>query len=247
VGKNELLGEKIINKLAKLIVVPSTSVKEGMIQYEKVPPSKIRLVPYTYNFEEYPKLNFGNIETIKVKYKANLLLLMCSRFVEPKRHRLVIGVIKKLIEGGLDIKLLLLDDGPLKNEIQELIVQEGLSQHIFFIGYTTSVLDYMAASDLLVHPSLAEASNSSVKEMAIAERTAVVCSGVGDFDDYITNNRTGFLIDPLNSEEELTHVLQFAYDNKEQVIEMGKLLKAEVLERFSPGNKIVELYKALLN
>ena len=248
VGKNELFGEKIINRFAKTIVVPSSTVKQGMIEYEAVSPSKIRLIPYVYNFNEYPEVNFTNVSKIKSDYKTHLLLLMCSRFVEPKRHRLVLSVMKNLVIGKqLDIKLLLLDEGHLKEEMKKLVVEKGLEKNVFFVGYTRNVLDYMAASDLLVHPSLAEASNSSVKEMGLAGRTAVVCSGVGDFDDYITNNEDGFLIDPNNSGQELEAAIEFAYHNTDKLNKMGAALKKKVVSKFSPNDEIRNQYKSLLN
>ena len=76
------------------------------------------------------------------------------------------------------------------NRVQSL----KLTDRVFHIDYTDKVLNYMAASDLLLNPSLSEASKSSVKEMGFAGKAAVVCSGIGDFDDYITHKENGFLI-----------------------------------------------------
>ena len=231
-----------------MIVVPSSTVKQGMIEYEAVRPSKIQLIPYVYNFNEYSEINFENVSKIRSDYKAHLLLLMCSRFVEPKRHRLVLSAMVDLVQNKrLDIKLLLLDEGPLKEEMKKMVIEKGLEKNVFFVGYTRNVLDYMAAADLLIHPSLAEASNSSVKEMGLAGKTAVVCSGVGDFDDYITNNENGFLMDPNNSGLELQAAIEFAYNNTGKLNAMGEALKKTVVGKFSPNIEILNLYKSLLN
>lgn len=247
VGRKEALGERIINRFAKKIIVPSTTVKQGMIEYEGVDPSKVGLIPYLYHFDEYPQIDEEHVNRIRQAHSAHLLLLMCSRFVEPKRHQLVIDVLEKLIMvQKKDIKMMMLDDGPLRNSILQRIKEKGLEDHIVYIGFTKQVLDYMAAADVLVHPSLAEASNSSVKEMALAGRASIVCKGIGDFDDYIENGKTGFLMDPLKTEEQLEQVIQYAYENKEYVHKMGSSLRNVVMEKFSSNTEIQQAYQALI-
>lgn len=247
-GRKDLLGEKLIGRFAKKIVVPSETVKAGMIQYENIRPEKITIIPYIYNFDEYPPIDQNHVAHIREKHPSRLLLLMCSRFVEAKRHELVLEILNRLVnQQALDIEMILLDEGPLKNRIKEKAIELKLDKRLHFVGYTTGVLNFMAACDLMVHPSLAEASNSSVKEMAFAGRTSIVCSGVGDFDDYITNRMSGFLLDPVNSEAELEQTLLYAYDHVEEVRQMGAVLKKEVIDRFSPSEKVLAQYKALLD
>jgi len=247
VGRNELLGEKIVNRFARQLVVPSETVKRGMIEYEGVSPAKIRLLPYIYNFEEYPQIDKDHVETIRRRYPADLLLLMCSRFVEPKRHDLVIDVMHRLVnENKRNVHLLLLDDGPLRETVLHSIHKKGLDHSISFIGFTTSVLDYMAAADLLVHPSLAEASNSSVKEMALAERPSAVCKGIGDFEDYIIHLNNGFLMDPQNTGQELLNIIEFALANKNEIHAMGKRLKKAVIQKYSPSEAVRQAYQTLI-
>ena len=56
----------------------------------------------------------------------------------------------------------------------------------------------MAACDLMIHPSLSDASNSAIKEMGLLSKAVAVCSEVGDFDEYIVNDVNGFLMSPIN-------------------------------------------------
>lgn len=246
-NKNEVIGEKLISLFAKRIVVPSSSVLEGMVEYEGVSRNKLTTIPYIYNFEEYPVPDKHKVTEIENAYPFSLRLLMCSRFIEGKRHAVVFNVLKQLVqEKSLNIGLLLLDEGPLKPLLQQWVKANGLESNIFFIGYVNNIMDYFAAADLLVHPSLTEASNSSVKEMALAETTSIVCTGVGDFDDYIEAGKTGFLIDPLNSEKALTETIIYAHNNKPLLHEMGLKLKKTVINKFSASEAIRSKYRVLL-
>ena len=53
------------------------------------------------------------------------------------------------------------------------------------VGFREDFVNYMAAADLLIHPSLTEASNNVVKEMGLLQKGVAVCRHVGDFNDFI--------------------------------------------------------------
>ena len=80
----------------------------------------------------------------------------------------------------------------------------------------------------------------------MVERTASVCTGVGDFDDYIEDKYNGFLMDPINTERALITVLQHAYINKAELYDMGRRLKIKVVTKFTASDNIVAQYKSLL-
>lgn len=242
-NRTELFFDKVINNLSKQIIVPANSVRDGMIKFEGVNPNKISIMQYLYDFENYAKPNYTEVEIIRDKYRANLLLLMCSRLILFKRHHIVFPVIKKLVkERGLDIKLIVIDEGPERENLQQYIIQNNLENNIFLLGYKTDFINYMSAADLLVHPSLTEASNSAVKEMALLEKTSIVCDGVGDFSDYFVNLENGFLISAQDSEKHIENILMAIYNDKTVLESMGKKLKSTVLERFSNSNHNIQKY-----
>lgn len=241
-NRTEVLFDKVINTLAKEIVVPSTGVYNGLIEYENVNERKLKILPYVYNFDNYQKPDERAVKEIKEKYNCKLLLLMCSRLILFKRHYLVFPIIKKLVEEGLDIKLMVLDEGPEKENLQQYINQNNLQNHIFLLGFKTDFINYMASCDLMIHPSLTEASNSAVKEIGLLNKTVAVCSKVGDFDDYIENNKDGFLLNPINTEEEIERIIRLSYMQPEILKEMGTNLHNKVLNRFNKSPEIINQY-----
>ena len=126
-----------------------------------------------------------------------------------------------------------MDDGPLKPQIEKFITENGLETHILLPGFRNDFIDFMAVSDILIHPSLTEASNNVVKEMGLMEKAVAVCRDVGDFNDYIEDGRNGFLIDRKNLEISVEEIIRRAYADKEQLRSMGRELKRDVLNRFS--------------
>lgn len=249
VHPNELRMDKMINKLAKKIVVPSSGVYNGMLQYEKVNADKLLVIPYIYDFSKYQLPNVEAVEQIRKEYSCSLLLIMVSRMIRLKRHHVVLPVLKELINKGYDIKMILLDLGPEKENLENYVNANNLGSNVFFLGYRTDFVNYMAASDLLIQPSLTDASNSAAKEMALFEKPVAVSEGVGDYSDYVVNNKNGYLIPVTESGMHVKNIIVDAYNNQSKLKRMGAELKKEVISRFDSMNaeKIMQLYESLLD
>lgn len=249
VNANESLMDKIINRLAKIIVVPSRGVYNGMLRYEKVNENKLRIIPYIYDFSQYGKPDLAEVEKIKTQYPCKLRLLMVSRLIRLKRHHIVFPVIKELLLKGYDIKLLALDTGPEKENLDRYITENNLTASIILLGYRTDFVNYMAACDMLIQPSLTDASNSAAKEMSLFEKPIAASKNVGDYDDYIKDGENSYLIPTTDSAEHLREIIVDAYNNPGKIKNMGKKLKEEVVSRFDARNagEVLNLYKELLN
>jgi len=246
-NRTEALFDKIINRLAKIIVVPSSGVYNGMILKEHVRESKMKIIPYVYDFDKYNKPSIELSTKIKEQYHCKLLLLMCSRLIPFKRHHIVLPIIKKLvIDNGLDIKMMVLDDGPEKDIIQTYISENKLENHVFLLGYQKDFVNYMVASDLLIHPSLTEASNNVVKEMGLLKKAVAVCCKVGDFDDYIVNDENGYLMSPINTQADIEKIILEAYQNKDKLRKLGERLHDDVLLKFNKSDTVMKQYQDLI-
>ncbi len=241
-NRNERIMTGIINRLAKEIVVPSLEVQNGMIEYEKVNANKISILPYIYDFSRYGIPDSQEVNKIRTQYSAKLLILTASRMIKMKRHSLLMPVYKRLVNDGLDIKVLLLDDGIERTALEQFVKDNNLQERIFFLGNRKNIIDYLAAADLIVHPSATEASSSLIKEAGLVNKPVIVCSGVGDFDEYIEHGKNGFLINENNEAEEFEKYIRFVYENKEAANKIGKMLHEKVINEFSVNEKTVAAY-----
>lgn len=247
INANEKRFDWIINHLAKEIAVPAKSIKRNIVKYERVNPEKLKVVPYLYDFSSFSIPKQEEVEGIRKKYEAKLLLVMVSRLIPFKRHMLVLPLIKKLIAEGLDIKLLILDEGPEKERIANYIKEHQIEKNVFLLGFQTAPLLYIAASDLLIHPSLTEASNNVVKECGLLKKAVAVCDGVGDFEEYIEDGKNGFLVDLEDPIPQFEEIIKNSYTNPESLIEVGNNLHTTILEKFRGNKKQLEVYKDLIS
>lgn len=247
--RNEAIGDKIINMLAKVIVIPSTGIKNLMLENEKVRADKLLLIPYIYDFSkyEYPDKDEGtHLRNRYIKSNKTLLLIMVARLVPAKRHALVLHVLNQLIGEGYDLQMLVLDEGPEEANLIKMVQQLNLEDYIHFIGFTRQVTQYLAAVELMIHPSYSEASNSAVKEAGLLGRAVAVCENVGDFSDYIIHGENGFLLSKEQTSIDLYGVIKQSYNERDLLKEMGENLRKTVLQKFSLAEETLDKYNQLL-
>ncbi len=139
---------------------------------------ELLLIPYMYDFSKYEYPDKDQVAHLRYRYirsDKTLLLIMIARLVPIKRHTLVFQVVGQLVRQGYDLQMLVLDEGPEEAELLEAVQKFKLEDHVHLIGFTRQVTYYLAAADLMIHPSLSEASNSAVKEAGLLEKAVAVC------------------------------------------------------------------------
>lgn len=237
---------RLTYKLAKDIIVVSRLAKDYMVREEGVNEGKIHEIDLAYNFDLYGPIDRQEVQEIRRRYKAQIVLLTVGRLDPHKRPELSIQLVRQLIDMKKDVKLLILGDGALFQALQSKANELGVSDRVFFLGYVNNVLDYMAASDFLVHPSISESSCITVKEAGLADLPPIVCEGVGNFDEIFKNGYNGFLIKKDDFVNSSAFVIQDQSENKENIKRIGSNLRASILERFDI-RKVTHLYERMFH
>jgi len=229
--KNKLLN-RLANKWSPNIVAISGKVKEQLLK-EGVPERKIYRINYCYNFSQYRKNSLNAAPAIRAKYPCTLLLLCVARLDPLKRHVLAFEVVKKLVESGLDCKLLSIGDGPMRSELEKWIQENKMSERIFMEPFAANTIDYFEACDLLIHLSYSEASSHVVKEAGMCSKPVIVCENVGDFNDYIQHLNNGFLVNKNKPVEETVALLKQYSSDKGVLNSIGERLNKTIMATFS--------------
>lgn len=238
---NQDLFDKLINRLAKLIIVPSRKVYQQVTEAEGTNPAKVKLIHYGYDFSKYPLPDAAEVAKIKSDHPAKLLLVKIARLVPGKRYPVLFGVIRELVlNDKLDIRLIAISDGPLMDEYSQWIVANGMQKNIFLLGNRTNVIDYLQAADAVPLLSESEASNNVIKEAALLRKCVLVCDDVGDFNDYIEQGKSGLLLGKTDPATDLKKYLIDLYSGKTDRETMGQRIHDNVLALFSIDNVINE-------
>ncbi len=245
-SRNFVILTRIVYFFAKNIIVVSSRCKQFMMEVESVKEKKIQVVFLAYNFKLYQEPDKNVVAEIKQKYPADILLIVACRLVAPKRTELAINVTKKLIEKGINAKMMVLGTGPDFENIKEYIIKNDLAQSVFMEGFKLNVMDYLSASDILIHPSLSDSSSVIIKEAGLNKKVVMACEGIGDVDDYLINGKNAILVSKENTENEMIDAVIKLHNERKLMETLGSNLHDVVIDRFSINN-ILPTYNAIHN
>ena len=113
--------------------------------------------------------------------------------------RAFIHLLKTAPQARDSVRLVVIGDGPLKNESQRLLDEAGVAQFAWLPGERANVPNIMQSFDLFVLPSLAEGISNTILE-AMASGLPVVATKVGGNPELVEDGVNGLLVpaaDPI--------------------------------------------------
>lgn len=156
----------------------------------------------------------------------NSSFVCVARLGEQKGHFVLLAAASQLALEGWQFKLILVGDGPLRPQIEEMVVQYGLQQHVQLTGWLSNaaVRQQILAAQIMVLPSFAEGLPVVIME-ALALGRPVISTYIAGIPELLENNHCGWLV-PSGSIEALTsvmrHTLHVPSQELEQMSQVGR-------------------------
>ncbi|WP_313467623.1 glycosyltransferase, partial [Carnobacterium sp.] len=114
------------------IIAPSEKARKQLLNYGVV--SRISVIPTGVDLEHFLKENKRDIRKELSFSKDTRLLLSLSRVAKEKSIDLLIKAMPEILLHQPAAKLVIVGDGPARNELEELAHSLGLADTVFFIG-----------------------------------------------------------------------------------------------------------------
>lgn len=131
-----------------------------------------------------------------------------------KGHDIMIEALSKLRTFGHYPLHIIISDGELRDELQNLIDSKQMSNHVFLLGSIDEAARYLKAFDYYIQPSRSEALGYTVVEASMA-KLPIIASNVGGIPEVITHQKEGLLI-PSEDSESLADSLNSLLNNPGQ-------------------------------
>ncbi|MDV6234329.1 glycosyltransferase [Leptospira ellisii] len=160
----------------------------------------------------------GNVAAL-VDHKDQKTLLKALSFVDPSKN----------------FKLLVLGEGELRKELEELSVTLGISDKVVFTGYREDVPDILSVFDIFTLTSKEEGLGTSVLDAMAAGLPAVATKG-GGIGEMLTHEGGAFLAE-VGDAETLSKYYEILIDDAKLRKTFGNFNK-EAVKRFSIKNTI---------
>ncbi|MBI5236575.1 MAG: glycosyltransferase [Deltaproteobacteria bacterium] len=134
-----------------------------------------------------------------------------GRLSKEKGVAYLIEAASMVIASGADIRLVIIGDGPEKDDLTRLAASKGIADRVTLTGFQSDVESWLACMDAFVLPSLTEGTPLALLE-AMASGLPCVASAVGGVPQVVANWKDGVLVSP-GKPEEIADALDKIYKN----------------------------------
>ena len=170
------------------------------------PPSKIDTIYNSINLKKWDSID---ATTLSVGRKANEIIFGCIGRLSLEKGQLFLPpVAAKLKEKSHDFRILVAGTGPLKSELESLIIETNVEKHIQLLGFVDSNKSFLNSIDCLIIPSHWEGL-STVAIEAMAMHKPIIAFDVASNSEVVQHGITGLLAKPFDIEEVASQMFRF--------------------------------------
>jgi glycosyltransferase involved in cell wall biosynthesis len=184
-------------------------------------------------------LNIGNDEFV-IGY--------VGRLSEEKGVRYLIEAISLLQEDGVKTSIIIIGEGPERDELEQIVKQRSIQNSVFFLGFLSDPEKWIPCFDVFVLPSFTEGTPMALLE-AMSYGIPIIASAVGGIPKIIVSRKNGLLVSPGNASQ-IRGALQALYENEVLRKTLGSEARRTMVEDFNIKdwvNKIESVYSSLVN
>ena len=184
-----------------------------------------------------------------------LNFLQVARFTEKKGHTTTLKTFRKVLDNGVNGKLILVGDGPLLNQCKILAKELNLGENIEFTGKKPmkEISRYLEKADIFIQHSIVSQDGDTegipigIME-AMASGLPVLSTRHSGIPELVIEGKSGFLCDEKDINQYANNWVNLANDNNLR-IEMGRFNRNRVEETFNidrQNEKLKEIYKKVV-
>jgi glycosyltransferase involved in cell wall biosynthesis len=247
------LGDFQLRHLIKQMEVLVANSKAGGKEFNDIgfPKSQIEYIPNGVNLPQDRKTNYGQLKRI----------ITTSRLSKEKGIDILLKAWAHVVRKEKGLKLIILGDGFLEQELKSLSESLGVMESVTFMGMIQNVMEYIINADLFVLPSRTEGLSNALLE-AMSYGLPCIATNVGGnielmgeggdrnvgYGDFIIA-KNGLLVNS-DDVEGLSRAMLYLIRNGMKREELGNQARLSIQENYSIdliADKYIGLYQRMLN
>lgn len=130
--------------------------------------------------------------------KGEILIGVASRLEPVKGIKYLLNAVSKVVN-HFSIKLVILGEGTVRQELQKNVLELGLDSRVTFLGMRSDVAACLSAFDIFALPSLHENHSIALLE-AMRAGLAIVATDVGGNTESVRDGKEGLIVPPADAE-----------------------------------------------
>ena len=231
-----------------VVVAVSAPLRRHLVQRTRIPASKVTVLPNGIDTARFaPGHRSGTIHA-RFGIAPGSSLVGCVARLDPiKNHGLLLASLKLVLLSLPQTRLVLAGEGPLRQELEALVSEMGISKSVIFAGAIADTAPLYRDLDVVVLPSLSEGTSISLLE-AMASGVPVVATAVGGTPDLLAGGASGMLVPSGDAAAMASAVMRLLRDSelRSQLAAKGR---ERVTSNFSQLAMVIayeELYHSIL-
>ncbi len=179
-----------------------------------------------------PRADFRAVARARIGVDpAHPVIGTVGRLERRKGTDVLVAAAAELVKKGLpDLRVVVVGDGPLRDELPLLAARLGIADRVHMLGDRSDVPEMLAALDVFVLPSRSEGMSNALLE-AMASALPVVATAVGGNPEAVSAETTGMLIPPDDPTTMADAVLRLV-TSPALASELGRAARRRVEERY---------------
>jgi glycosyltransferase involved in cell wall biosynthesis len=238
--------DRLLNWLATDIVAISENVRNVLLNNEKVPSAKVRLIQHGFDLYAFQSISNDRIENLKKKYNPHNrapAIGVIARWLHLKGLQYIIPAFQQVLADYPNAFIILANaNGPYKEEIDSMLASLPEHSHIS-IPFENDLFALYQLFDVYVHtplnPTIEAFGQTYVEALAAGIPSIFTMSGVAP--EFVEHEKNAMVVDFKDQNGIYNSVSRLLADKdlSERMVKNGK----RDVQRFELGNMISKLEK----
>lgn len=234
--------DRFSEKYVDRFIVVSDALKDFVIHQRRISAEKVVRIYNGIEINHYDpdKLKSQRLQ-IRSEFILNddvILIGSIGRLVWQKGFTYFLRCIPDIIKHIAQTKFVVVGDGEMRKYLQNLSKKLGTENHLFFAGQRSDIRDILAATDIIVIPSLQEGFPMVTLE-AMAMKKPIIATRINGITEQMSDSVEGILVEPT-SVSALTIAIKRLLENPELATSLGEAARKRVIKDFSVEKMISE-------
>jgi len=215
------------------IIAVSDSLKRSLVDTELFESSKISVIHNGIDIDKWRRPP-GTKADLRARFglmTQDFVVVSIGRLVDWKGHDLLVEAAARSIPTRPNLKVIIVGDGPLFDELSKSIKDRKLEANIWLLGRVADTKPLLALSDIFCLPSKNEPFGLVILE-AMAAGLPVVAANSGGVPEIIEDGLSGVLV-PSGDVAGLRGAIESLADNEGKRRQLAAAGLARVKERFT--------------
>lgn len=209
--------------------------------------NKNRIHLLNNGYPDRDNINYKEHEnTFYDKLKGNnKVFITVGRLAKVKNNVLFVKSALKVIKKVKDVQFWIIGDGPMYNDIFELIEENHAQEKIKLLGFRSDVDIALSRADFYVLTSFTEGSPNAMAE-AMRAKKPLISTKCTSLKQFIVENKNGISVDVDNENQLINAMLTMLSKKEEELQKMGEL-SYDLFKSNFEENKVIKEFEDLYN